>query len=57
MAIPACKVPSLNPMDTLDRTETTTYQPILRTSEAPRAADFERCECTCPELCQVDHDN
>lgn len=47
-------------MNTFDRTpaEPSTYRPILRAGpNGDRTADFEQSECTCPELCQVDHDN
>jgi hypothetical protein len=50
----------MDAMNSFDRAQAdpTTYRPILRADAASdRATDFEQSECTCPELCQLDHDN
>jgi hypothetical protein len=50
----------MDAMDSFDHTkaETSAYRPILRAGPSgDRPTDFEQSECTCPELCQVDHDN
>jgi hypothetical protein len=60
MAQRARKVPSVDAMNSFDRipNEPKAYRPILRTGPTgDRPTDFDRCECTCPEVCQVDHDN
>ena len=54
------KCPATDAMNTFDRTnaEPSTYRPILRAGpNEDRTTDFEQSECTCPELCQLDHDN
>ena len=54
------KCPAMDAMDSFDHTkaETSAYRPILRAGPSgDRPTDFEQSECTCPELCQVDHDN
>ncbi len=34
------------------------YRPILRVREIEEAPILsQQTECTCPELCQIDHDN
>jgi hypothetical protein len=50
----------MDAMNSFDRIpdEPSAYQPILRAGPTgDRPTDFDRCECTCPEVCQVDHDN
>ncbi|HEV8535335.1 MAG TPA: hypothetical protein VGR87_06380 [Candidatus Limnocylindria bacterium] len=47
----------MDAMNTFDRTQPTSeYRPILR-RQAEDWLPSQQAECTCPELCQIDHDN
>jgi len=50
-------VPVMGAMDRIDRTQVE-YVPIHRPSRSDDLrAGSQQGECTCPELCQIDHDN
>lgn len=48
----------MDTINTLDHTPNrpNEYRPILRVRETQRPASQET-DCSCPELCQLDHDN